>query len=1136
MADEGTLEALGRNLAFAFEPLVDRLSDGNLEGFFSELGLAPPAAVANAQPVGNAAATIAGAISAMPSAIAALEAAVQSEDAGQIASAGADLLRAVLDAVRGITDLGNAVDQAAGGLSAAERAAVQAFAAELPGRIFDYVIIEFIRRAHSGSLDVLRLIGLVDDQVTLPADSAPLARPARQRRLSPERLLTMLTDPEQYLRDLFQWGEAGFDGSRIFPRIQTLLENYDTPTVLLTEPGSPPVLEAFIARLQADNGNPPGLNIRLRVPAIADFERQYRISSTISFLMSTSARFDAGMGITLRPPLDVSLEPISGDATLDLLAGLEIGREDGAMEIIGQTGGSGLFLESFSGSFGVSGSWSVGSGPQIEPAIRAALNGGRLKIDFSEADGFLKTIAGGVQIDSEFNSGLSWTPSNGVSFEGSSAIEVAIPLHQTLGPLNLQTLYLIGGIGSGGSVTLEMSSGFSVELGPLQAVVDRFGAQVELTFPSDGEGNLGKADLGFKLKLPTAVGMSIDAGAVRGGGFLSIDQDRGEYAGILELSILELVSVTAIAVISTKLPDGEDGFAFVAIISVEFNPGIQLGFGFTLVGVGGIVGLNREADMEAIAQGATSGSVDSVLFPKDVIANAPKIINDIRTFFPPDQGTFLIGPMMKFGWGTPTLISLSVGVIIEIPGAIGIVGKLTIAIPDERVPLIIINVAVLGEIDFDKKHLWFLAVLYESRVIFMPLQGGMGVYASWGSNSQFIISVGGFHPRYDVPVLPFGDIPRLAINILDTPVAKVRVLCYFAVTSNTVQFGARAELYFGISIAKIEGHIAFDALFQFSPFYFVITISASLSVKLFGAGLFSVRFRGELEGPTPWHIEGTGSISVLFWDVDVDFSHTWGEDEDTRLPPISVMPMLVEEFSKDENWTAELANANQLLVTLRPVDATTELVLHPIGSLRITQRAVPLELTLDKIGSQRPDDANRFSVDAVSAGVEKRATVKEQFAIGQFQDLGDGDRLSASDYEQEEAGLDLSVTGNQTATSYATKRVVRYETIIIDSALRQVFLFFEAFTNLFLHLLLGNSAARNVLSAQTQAHKHLYDEKIKVDPNAFVVVNLADNTAVADAPVSFASRAQAREYMAEQGPAFAKQAHIVRPHEMREAA
>ena len=194
--------------------------------------------------------------------------------------------------------------------------------------------------------------------------------------------------------------------------------------------------------------------------------------------------------------------------------------------------------------------------------------------------------------------------------------------------------------------------------------------------------------------------------------------------------------------------------------------------------------------------------------------------------------------MTKFGWGTPTLISLSLGIIIEIPGNIAIVGKLTVAIPDERVPLIIIQVAFMGAIEFDKKRGWFFATLYDSRVIYMTLDGGMGVLAAFGSDSNFVVTVGGFHPSYNPPELPFPPISRIAINILNTPVARIRVECYFAVTSNTVQFGAAAELYFGIKIASIEGHLAFDALFQFSPFYFIITISASLSVKLFGAGLF----------------------------------------------------------------------------------------------------------------------------------------------------------------------------------------------------------------------------------------------------------------------------------------------------------
>ena len=77
-----------------------------------------------------------------------------------------------------------------------------------------------------------------------------------------------------------------------------------------------------------------------------------------------------------------------------------------------------------------------------------------------------------------------------------------------------------------------------------------------------------------------------------------------------------------------------------------------------------------------------------------------------------------------------------------------------------------------------------------------------------------------------------------------------------------------------------------------------------MSVKVFGAGLFSIRIRGELEGTSPWHVEGEGSISILFWDIDVPFSHTWGDNADTVLPQIEALPILQAEFEKRENWLA----------------------------------------------------------------------------------------------------------------------------------------------------------------------------------------------------------------------------------------
>ena len=43
-----------------------------------------------------------------------------------------------------------------------------------------------------------------------------------------------------------------------------------------------------------------------------------------------------------------------------------------------------------------------------------------------------------------------------------------------------------------------------------------------------------------------------------------------------------------------------------------------------------------------------------------------------------------------------------------------------------------------------------------------------------------------------------------------------------AVSSNSAQFGARVEAYFGLSALNVSGHLAFDALFVFAPFHFII--------------------------------------------------------------------------------------------------------------------------------------------------------------------------------------------------------------------------------------------------------------------------------------------------------------------------
>ena len=146
--------------------------------------------------------------------------------------------------------------------------------------------------------------------------------------------------------------------------------------------------------------------------------------------------------------------------------------------------------------------------------------------------------------------------------------------------------------------------------------------------------------------------------------------------------------------------------------------------------------------------------------------------------------------MAKLGWGTPTLVSLSLGIIIEIPGNIAIVGVLRVALPTDDAAVVVLQVSFIGALEFDKSRGWFFATLFDSRVLFITIDGEMGLLIAFGDDANFVLSVGGFHPRFAPPPLPFPTPRRIALDILNTSVARIRAEGYFAVTTNTVQFGA----------------------------------------------------------------------------------------------------------------------------------------------------------------------------------------------------------------------------------------------------------------------------------------------------------------------------------------------------------
>jgi len=451
-------------------------------------------------------------------------------------------------------------------------------------------------------------------------------------------------------------------------------------------------------------------------------------------------------------------------------------------------------------------------------------------------------------VQAEAQLGLGMSLLSGFIITGGGKLTIELSVSIDLGPVAIQALQLTL---QPAADQFQLGAGvnLSANLGPLAASVEGVGIQAALQFK---HGNLGPAQLDVSFLPPKGVGLSVNAGVVQGGGFLYIDPDRGEYAGALQLEIADFLSVSAIGLISTKMPDGSSGFSLLLIISADFGPGIQLSFGFTLLAVGGLLGLNRTVLFQPLMDGIRTNSVQSIMFPQDIIANAPRIISDLRAIFPPQNGTFLIGPMAKIGWGEPTLISLSLGVIIEIPpGDAAILGILRAALPADDVAILVLQVNFAGVLEFDKQRFYFYATLFDSHVLFITISGSMGVLFAYGDNANFVLSVGGFHPQFNPPPLPFPAPQRISIDLINESFARIHADGYFAVTTNTVQFGTHSDFFFGFSACSVSGSSGFYALIQFSPSHFIAEISTQFSVLVFGVGVYGVCVAVSPSGRTP---------------------------------------------------------------------------------------------------------------------------------------------------------------------------------------------------------------------------------------------------------------------------------------------
>ena len=255
--------------------------------------------------------------------------------------------------------------------------------------------------------------------------------------------------------------------------------------------------------------------------------------------------------------------------------------------------------------------------------------------------------------------------------------------------------------------------------------------------------------------------------------------------------------------LTTKLPDGKPGWSLLLFLYAQIPP-IPLVFGFTLVGVGGMVGLQHGMNIDALAAGMKVGAFDDLLFPKDPVADAPRILNRLRTLFPITRRALTIGPMVDIAWGTPRIVFLRLAILLHLDNVIDggdasvsfssvvLLGQLRVEIGKDlgaSTPVKLI-VDILGFWDADEKRYGFLARLRDSKIGGVDIIGSLAVYGEYGEKSRFILAAGGFNPHFtDVPDAVRSMDDRLGASF-KISVIKVTLTGYFAITPGTIQFGS----------------------------------------------------------------------------------------------------------------------------------------------------------------------------------------------------------------------------------------------------------------------------------------------------------------------------------------------------------
>ncbi len=410
---------------------------------------------------------------------------------------------------------------------------------------------------------------------------------------------------------------------------------------------------------------------------------------------------------------------------------------------------------------------------------------------------------------------------------------------------------------------------------------------------------------------------------------------------------------------------------------------------FFITGIGGGFGINRAltypSDLSQFGTYPFIKALDPAARPGDPMAE----LEQVRTFFPAERGTFWFAAGLSFT--SFALVDGVAVVAVQIGDGfeLALLGLARMALPRPEAALVSVELGLLARVSTADGVILVQAQLTDNSWLLFPtirLTGGFA-FASWfgGANKgQFVLTLGGYHPSFHRDGYPV--VPRLGIAVDLYGYISITGESYFALTSEALMAGAKIEVSAEVGPGWAHLVLGCDGIVFFDPFWFEVTVYASISAGVtidvwIGEITISVSLsaRVTVTGP-PFHARATFSVGPV--DLEVEFG-----DKGSQPDAIDWSTFVEKYLETVSTGTAAVLSAITGKGGVPPTgDAATGGARSPDGSDANPFRVVPeFELTISSTAPIRELDIagssqNLPTVPEISAA-PMRAAARPSLAL-----------------------------------------------------------------------------------------------------------------------------------------------------------